>query len=194
MCIRDSYKGFEFENFKPKFTQEEILNIYPPDSPFYYVAWDKVDALKSRFPNLDVNEKFGQCFTLLDCVIKYGSELCFNYLINIGAKYTFISEDYAVQGGNKTIFMRLIDDGHSFDKMINTAIDYRNFEIAEYLQCNFGQIPDSLAESMYFGNFDVASFLLSNRADINDDYNLFLFISIIDLMHSLSLYINHSFI
>ena len=128
--------------------------------------------------------------TPLDCAIKYGSELCFNYLRNMGTKYTGESSVFAVQGGNKNIFMQMIDDGQTFDKLINTALDYRRYEIAEYLKSNFGQIPNSIAECMYFGNFDIASYLLSNGSDINKFYNFFLFISFIVLRNSLSYYVD----
>ncbi|EAX94523.1 hypothetical protein TVAG_429650 [Trichomonas vaginalis G3] len=109
------YKGFKFENFKPKMKEEKILNIYSTESPLYYIAWDKVDDLKSKFPNLDINEKIDYEITPLDYAIRNGSELCFNYLKNLGAKYTDNSEKYAVQGGNKDIFMQMIEDGKSFE-------------------------------------------------------------------------------
>ncbi|EAX85906.1 hypothetical protein TVAG_438680 [Trichomonas vaginalis G3] len=172
------YKGFKFENFKPKKKEEEILNLYPTESPLYYIAWDKVDEFKSKFPNLDINKKI-HYITPLDCAIKYGSELCFNYLKNLGAKYTYDSEKYVVKGGNNNIFMQMIEDGKSFYKMINTALDYHHYEIANYLKSNFGQTFDSITESMYFGNYEIASFLLSNGEDINKIYNLFLFTFII---------------
>ena len=78
---------------------------------------------------------------------------------NLGANYTNKSEKYAVQGGNKEIFMQMIEDCKSFDNMINIALDYRNYEIAEYLKSNLGQTPDSIAESMHFGNYEIASYL-----------------------------------
>ena len=127
------YKGFKFENYEPEMNEEEILNIYSTDSPFYYVAWDRVDDLKNKFPNLDINQEINE-ITPLDCAIKFGSVLCFNYLKNVGGKYTSNSEEYAMQGGNKEIFMQMIEDGKSFDNMINTALDYRNYEIAGYLK------------------------------------------------------------
>ncbi|EAY14112.1 hypothetical protein TVAG_351600 [Trichomonas vaginalis G3] len=174
------YKGFRFENFRPYKKEEEILNLYSIESPLYYIAWDKVDDLKRKFPNLDINKNIDE-FTPLDCALNYGSELCFNYLKNLGAEYTNNSEKYAVQGGNESIFMHMIEEGKSFDKMINIALRYRHNEIAEYLQSNFGQTPDSIAQSMYFGNYDVASYLLSNGANINDIYILFLFTIIVVL-------------
>ncbi|EAX89962.1 hypothetical protein TVAG_124420 [Trichomonas vaginalis G3] len=187
------YKCFNFENFESEMKEEKILNLYPTESPLYYIAWDKVDDLKSKFPNLDINEKINE-ITPLDCSIKYGSELCFNYLKNLGAKYTEYSEMYAVQGGNTNIFMEMIEDGKSFDNMINTALDYHNYEIANYLKSNFGQTPDSIAESMYFGNYDVASYLLSNGEDINKIYILFIFTFFIVLFNSLSFCIYHYFV
>ncbi|EAX81052.1 hypothetical protein TVAG_305070 [Trichomonas vaginalis G3] len=174
------YQGFKFENFEPIMKEEKILKLYSTESPLYYIAWDKVNDLKSKFPNLDINQEIND-ITPLDCAIKYGSELCFNYLKNLGANYTNKSEKYAVQGGNKNIFMQMIEEGKSFDNMINTALDYRNYEIAEYLKSNLRQTPDSMAESMYFCNYSVASCLISNGADINKIYNLFLFILIIVL-------------
>ncbi|KAI5522219.1 protein ubiquitination [Trichomonas vaginalis G3] len=174
------YQGFKFENFEPIMKEEKILKLYSTESPLYYIAWDKVNDLKSKFPNLDINQEIND-ITPLDCANKYGSELCFNYLKNLGADYTNKSEKYAVQGGNKNIFMQMIEEGKSFDNMINTALDYRNYEIAEYLKSNLRQTPDSMAESMYFCNYSVASCLISNGADINKIYNLFLFILIIVL-------------
>ncbi|EAX87272.1 hypothetical protein TVAG_058900 [Trichomonas vaginalis G3] len=156
---------------------EEILNLYSTESPLYYIAWDQVNDLKSKFPNLDINKMINN-ITPLNCAIKYGSELCFNYLKNLGADYTDNSEEYAVQGGNNNIFMEMIEDGKSFDNMINTALKYRNYEIAEFLKSNFGQFFDSIAESMHFGNYHVASHFLSNGGNINKIYHLFLFIFI----------------
>ncbi|EAX88553.1 hypothetical protein TVAG_309840 [Trichomonas vaginalis G3] len=188
------YRGFKFENFESEMKEEEILNLYSTESPLYYIAWDKVDDLKGKFPNLDINEEIDYEITPLNCAIKYGSELCFNYLKNLGAKYTGYSEMCAVQGGNKNIFMQMIEDGISFDDMINTALDYRHYEIADYLKTNFGQTPDSIAESMFFGNYDVASYLLSNGEDINKIYIIFNFIFIVVLWNSLSFHIFHCFI
>ncbi|EAY19285.1 hypothetical protein TVAG_451990 [Trichomonas vaginalis G3] len=174
------YQGFKFENFEPEIEEDEILNLYSTKSPLYYIAWDKVDDLKCKFPNLDINQNTND-ITPLDCAIKYGSELCFNYLKNLGAQYTYYSEEYAVQGENENIFMQMIEDGKSFDNMINTALNYRNYEIAEYLKSNLRQTPYSIAESMYFCNYSVTSCLISNGADINKIYNLFFFIFIIVL-------------
>ncbi|EAX78909.1 hypothetical protein TVAG_537920 [Trichomonas vaginalis G3] len=175
------YKGFKFEKFVPKMKEEEILNIYSTESPLYYIAWDKVDDLKNKFPKLDDDLKIDNEITPLDCSIKYGSELCFSYLKNLGAVYTDDSQKYAVQGGNRNIFMQMIEDGESFDRVTNIALDYHNFEIADYLKSNFRQTFGSIAESMRFGNYDVASYLLSNREDINKINDLFLFIFIIAL-------------
>ncbi|EAY23659.1 hypothetical protein TVAG_119960 [Trichomonas vaginalis G3] len=167
-----------YQNSAPTIEEEKILNLYSTESPLYYIAWDKVDELKSRFPNLDINKEIDMKFTPLDCAIKYGSELCFNYLKNLGAKYTDYSQKYALQGGNEKIFMQMIEDGQSFGGKINIALDYRNYEIADYLKSNFGQTFDSIAKSMHFGNYDIASYLLSNGGNINKIYNLFLFILI----------------
>ncbi|EAY08667.1 hypothetical protein TVAG_079250 [Trichomonas vaginalis G3] len=161
--------------------EEEILNLYSTDSPLYYIAWDKVDDLKSKFPNLDIERGNDYTITPLECAILYGSELCFNFLKNLGAQYSDRSDKYAVQGGNKNIFMQMIEDGRVFSRMINTALNYRHYEIAEYLKSNFGQTPDSIAECMYFGNFDVVSYLLSKGENINKTYITFLSITIIVL-------------
>ncbi|EAX88366.1 hypothetical protein TVAG_408860 [Trichomonas vaginalis G3] len=69
---------YQFENSEQKI--EEILNLYSTESPLFYIAWDKVDDLKNKFPNLDINNNIDQEITPLGCAIKYGSELCFNYL------------------------------------------------------------------------------------------------------------------
>ncbi|EAY07701.1 hypothetical protein TVAG_117820 [Trichomonas vaginalis G3] len=171
------YKGLKFKQFKPQLDKEEIINLYSKESPLYYIAWDKFDGLKYGFPNLEVNSKINS-ISPLDCAIKYGSELCFNYLRNQGAKYTAESSRYAIQSGNQNIFSQMLYDGQSFDNMIDIALDYHNFEIAEYLKSNLGQVPSSIAESMYYGNYDIASYLLTNGANINKAYNNFRFISI----------------
>ncbi|EAY08405.1 hypothetical protein TVAG_269310 [Trichomonas vaginalis G3] len=174
------YKGLKFENFEPKINEEEILNIYPTESPLYYIVWDKVDELKSNFPNIEIDQKINE-ITPFDCAIKYGSKLCFNFMKSLGAKYTDESAKYAIQGGNKDIFMQMIEDGKSFDNMINIALDYHNYEIADYIKSKYGQTFDSNAESMDAGNDDINSFLLANGGKINEIYIIFLFISIIDL-------------
>ncbi|EAX92610.1 hypothetical protein TVAG_178870 [Trichomonas vaginalis G3] len=183
------YKGFIFENFRPNQKQEKIINLFSKGSPLYYIAWDKIDELKNTYPNFDTNKEI-KGMTPLDCAIKYGSELCFNFLKNMGAKYTNNSSIYAIQNGNKNIFMQMIDDGQTFDNMIHTALEYHNIEIAEYLKSNFGQHLDSIADCMHFGNFDIASYLLTNGSDVNRIYNFFLFMSFIVLQNSLSYYID----
>ncbi|EAY23571.1 hypothetical protein TVAG_119070 [Trichomonas vaginalis G3] len=188
------YKGLRFENFVAKLTQEEILNLYSTETPLFYIAWDKVDDLKNKFPNLELAKKINDEITPLDCAIKYGSELCFNYLKNIGAKYTYQSIKYAVQGSNTNIFMQMLEEGKSYDKMINTALDNRNYEIAEYLKSHYGQEPDSIAESMYFGNYDVASYLLSLGCNLNNTYIIFLLMSIIVLPYYFSIGALHCFL
>ena len=60
------YKCFKFENFKPTMKEEEILNLYSTDSPLYYIAWDKVDDLKCKFPNLNFDKEIDGEFTPLD--------------------------------------------------------------------------------------------------------------------------------
>ncbi|EAY04589.1 hypothetical protein TVAG_233250 [Trichomonas vaginalis G3] len=173
------HKGFTFNNFTPYYEVDNILNIFSDDSPLHFIAWDKVDELKSKFPNLEIDETINFRFTPLDCACNFGSELCFNYLKNKGAQYSKDSAKLAIKGRNKNIFMQMIEDGQSFDNIINTALDYRNYEVAEYLKTKLGQKPDSLAESLHFGNYDIASYLISNGADINNIYILFLSISII---------------
>ncbi|EAY14760.1 hypothetical protein TVAG_038680 [Trichomonas vaginalis G3] len=90
------HKGFRFEEFKPPMTEEDIINIYSKESPLYYIAWDKVDELKNKFSNLNFDKKIDGKITPFDCAIKYGSELCFNYMKNLGADYTKESSNYAV--------------------------------------------------------------------------------------------------
>ncbi|EAX87111.1 hypothetical protein TVAG_254650 [Trichomonas vaginalis G3] len=179
------YRGFKFANFRPKMKEEDIINVYSIDSALHYIAYDKVDELKIKFPYLDIAREINE-ITPLDCAIKYGSELCFNYFKNLGAKYTDKSELYAVQGGNTNIFMQMIEDKKSFN--------YRQYEIAEYLKSNFRQNPDSIAESMFFGNYDVASYLLSNGGNINKLYIIFHIIFIIILLHPFYSHIYHCFI
>ncbi|EAY11498.1 hypothetical protein TVAG_248650 [Trichomonas vaginalis G3] len=162
------YKGIKFEDSEPYYSEERIQNLYETDSPLYYIAWDKIDELKSKFPKLKVNKKIDFEITPLDCAIKYGSELCFNYLKNQGGEYTEKSAEYAIKGGNINIFEQMIENGQSFDGMINTALIYHHYKIAEYLHTNFGQIPNSPAKFMYYGSYDVVSYLPSNGADIND--------------------------
>ena len=66
--------------------------------------------------------------------------------------------------------------------MINTALNYHNFEIAKYLRSNLGQVPDCrISDCMYYGNFDFASYLISNGADVNNEFNFYLFIYIVVL-------------
>lgn len=54
--------------------------------------------------------------------------------------------------------------------MIQIALNYHHFELAEYLKTNLEQIPTSFAENLYFGNYDIASDLRCNGADINKFY------------------------
>lgn len=180
-------KGFKFDNFKPQMNEEEIINLYDKESPLYYIAWDKIDELKTKFPTLEINPENVNIITPLDCACKFGSELCFNYLRNEGAIYTEESAKYALQAGNQNIFSQMVDDSQSFDNMINIALIYRNYEIAEYLQINFKQDHKSIAEYMYYGVFEVASFLLNHEFDINKIFRVLLqIISFLALQHSLS--------
>ncbi|EAY01437.1 hypothetical protein TVAG_490250 [Trichomonas vaginalis G3] len=63
------YKGIKFENFQPFMKEEEILNLYSTESPLYYIAWDKVDELKCKFPNLNFDPIKDHEFSPFDCAI-----------------------------------------------------------------------------------------------------------------------------
>ncbi|EAY18632.1 hypothetical protein TVAG_062370 [Trichomonas vaginalis G3] len=188
------YRGFRFESYEPEIEEEKIINLYPIESPFYYIAWDKIDDLKNKFPNLEINTRASDGLSPLDCAIKYGSELCFNFLKNIGAKYSRESSSYAVMGGNEYIFSQMIEDGESFDNMIYTALNYHNFEIAEYLQTNLGQFPESIAHSFLYGNYDVASHILYQGGSSRDYRIIFLFTLIIALSNYHYFHKHHQFI
>lgn len=88
----------------------------------------------------------------------------------MGAKYTENSSEYALEGGNSNIFLQMIEEGEQFENMIQIALNYHHFELAEYLKTNLEQIPTSFAENLYFGNYDIASDLRCNGADINKFY------------------------
>ncbi|EAY10449.1 hypothetical protein TVAG_271400 [Trichomonas vaginalis G3] len=176
-----SYKGFNFKDFKPYKTEEDILNIYEIGSLLYFIAWDKIDDLKSEFPNLDANEKCHD-LTPLECACKFGSELCFKYLKNQGAKYTENTAKFASKGGNKKIFSQMLNDGQSFNGLIDIALIHRNYELVNYLSTRFDQHPSSeIAKFLYYGNFDTASYLMQNGNSVNNKFILFLLISIIFL-------------
>ncbi|EAX97508.1 hypothetical protein TVAG_429440 [Trichomonas vaginalis G3] len=176
-----SYKGFNFKYFKPVKKEEDILNIYKKDSLLYFIAWDKIDDLKSKFPNLDANEKCDG-LTPLECACKFGSELCFKYLKNKGAEYTGNTAKYASEGGNKIIFSQMLNDGQSFKDLVDIALIHRNYELVNYLSTRFDQHPSSeIAKFLYYGNFDTASYLIQNGHNMNNKFILFLLISIIVL-------------
>lgn len=105
---------------------------------------------------------------------------------NIGANFTENTSIYAVQSGNNNIFSQMIEDGQSFDDLIDTLLIFHNYELAEYLKTNLGQVPNSLAENLLFGNFETATYLLRNGADINNICIIILSIFICSLFNSLS--------
>ncbi|EAY22329.1 hypothetical protein TVAG_378080 [Trichomonas vaginalis G3] len=188
-----SYKGLNFKDFKPHKKEEDILNIYKKDSLLYFIAWDKIDDLKSKFPNLDAN-KICDDLTPLECACKFGSELCFKYLKDKGAKYTENTAKFASKDGNKIIFSQMLNDGQSFKGLIDIALIHRNYELVNYLSTSFDQYPSSeISKFLYYGNFDIASYLIQNGNSVNNKFILFLLISIIVLYDSLSFNINHRF-
>lgn len=64
-------RGFNFLDYEPSRKEEDIYNIFPKESPLYYIAWDKVDDLKIKFPNLYINNTIDFQFTPLDCACKF---------------------------------------------------------------------------------------------------------------------------
>ena len=58
---------------------EQILNVYPKESPLYYIAWDKVDDLKIKFPNLYINNTI--VFSLLHLIVPANSDQSFASII-----------------------------------------------------------------------------------------------------------------
>ncbi|KAI5519933.1 protein ubiquitination, partial [Trichomonas vaginalis G3] len=52
---------FKFDGSEPQPKKiEEILDVYSKENPLYYITWDKVDELKSKFPNIDVNQEYDE--------------------------------------------------------------------------------------------------------------------------------------
>ena len=108
------------------------------------------------------------------CIIKPETYKLAMLLYYNGLKFENF-EKYAVIEGNINIFMEKIEKENTFAKTNNMELCCHELEIGEYLKSYFGRSPNSIAECMYFGNYDVASFLISNGADINDIYIIFLF-------------------
>ncbi|EAY17332.1 hypothetical protein TVAG_266950 [Trichomonas vaginalis G3] len=178
------YKGHRYSNdkdFSPKKTEEEALYIYSTESPLYCIAWDDINGLKSKFPDSSIEKLIWYKMHPIDYAIKYGSELCFNYLKNLGAKYHKKSAKYAIKGRNINIFMQMVDDGVSFDNLFDLALYYKNYEIAEYIQTHFKPNNVSLIRSLDFGNYDIASYLINKGVDVNEVYIHILILFIIIL-------------
>ena len=192
------YRGVIFdEYFRSCFSEERIIDIYPKDSPYYYIVWDKIDELKSKFKDLDPNFKYNKFFTPLEVACQFGSEECFTYLRSIGAKYTQKTSKYACGGRSTNIFYQMIRDNQKFDNLIGEALTYRNFEVADYLFTRFGQKPTSVTEFILNANYDVVSYIFVNGGDANEVYILNIImklrVSFIRLWNSQSSHIFHCF-
>ena len=68
----------------------------------------------------------------------------------------------------------MLQDGQSFESVLNVAMNFHNFEVAEILKSKYGQTTYSLADSFHFGNFDFVADLINKGANVNEIYEIFL--------------------
>ncbi|EAX97782.1 hypothetical protein TVAG_235940 [Trichomonas vaginalis G3] len=82
-------KGFHDFLSEPPTSEEihKILNPYEENTVNFYIASDRVDMIEPKFSDIPLNGKKMKD-PPLDVAIINGSELCFNYFRNKGAKYT----------------------------------------------------------------------------------------------------------
>ena len=168
----------------------------------YVLKFDKVDELdqhikiaKSSTKGWDANQviKFFPLepstfarndLTLLQYCAFFGSEKCFNFLLENGAdiKMTFNKKrtilDYAIDGLNKNIFETVIKEDFPLIMSLKTAAQFRNYDAFEYIYNKCKSDDESFKLSMKHvmkicaksGNFRTLVYCMKNGHDPNEKY------------------------
>lgn len=163
-------KGMELwvDDYKTK--AEDIISIYPIDTGFYYVAWDKIDEFKriSSAEGFDFNMAFNDV-SLIDIAAQYGSSRCFAYLMQKSATLSDKTAKFSVQGGDMGIIGSLPEKLVTFSPdLMRIAMIYNNHDAFYWIMRNYRFGTDlSVPEAFFYGNVRIGSLLLEFGYDIN---------------------------
>lgn len=129
--------GFIPPQFIPK-TQDEIFEIFQPQSFEHAILWDDLDHLQKLclYPEFDYNISLNGT-TLIDMSTKYGSVNCFRYLLMNNARITNITLENSFIGNNYEI-VHICERSLPITAicMINAVHNYHN-ETVQYLQTKY---------------------------------------------------------
>lgn len=174
MILRHYSIGFNYKINVQKKNPENIISIFPANSIFYLIAWDKIKELEQETNKytFDINEKTREGYSLIDIAAKYGSEKCFFHLLLNGCQITAKTSISAIEGGNKNIIMHLYNEGMAItDDHLIAAMKYYHNKIFDWLLNERGSIGKIIpADFFYYGNFKAYIFLVENGNDPNGSY------------------------
>lgn len=151
---------------------KSIFDIYPPNSPFYFACWDKVDELQALTSNMnfefDQIDQFGN--TLLDVAASYNSLNCFKFLLMNDVKIQPSTSKKAIEGGNPEIIHILEQKGSVFNNFVGVAIENHHNAIADWLLEQYKSEKMSVAKCLAFFNIKAFLFYLMNGYNPNIEY------------------------
>lgn len=141
-------------------------NCYTFEGVFHSVACDNLDDLQNKveFESIDINQN-EKDQSLIDIACMNGSEMCFKYLKLKGAKISYDTTIYAIQGGNKNIVFSLFNDKffEITSEHLRTALKYHHNDIFDWLLETKGSTGNlDVCECFYYGNLKGFLFLLEN--------------------------------
>lgn len=158
----DNYEIFILSTTKSPKTIQNILDIVPRNSPFYFVKYLS-DNLISNLNKLI--SKFDT--SLIELAAQYGNEEIFRFLKLNDCSYDDKICEFAIIGANFEIIEALRNEDRNFGDYISTAISCNRNNVADWIIENydFEEIPIALC--LNYMNFQAMTYCIMNGFDIN---------------------------
>ena len=130
---------------------------------------EDVDALVSFAATTQLFHQFCYVtYSVLDYCCLFGSLKCFNHFYSNNSKITEKTLRFAIAGGNKEIIDILKESGYTFEKYLETSIEYHRYEITHWLLENYKCDPVLLPSCIKYYNFDAFLYFLEHGHSLDE--------------------------
>ena len=104
--------------------------------------------------------------SLIDFCCFFGSLKCFKYLLLNKCEITETTLKFSIAGGNQEIINILKENGHSFEKCLETSVKYHRYELTNWLNENYECKPFPLPKCILYYNIDAFLYFLEHGHSI----------------------------